>query len=53
VACKDVKDGGYHTFKAAAGKLHSKMYIWVAPGNNPRNAKAVWVDRFWMVREKP
>jgi hypothetical protein len=53
VACKDVKDGDYHTFKAAAGKLRSKMYIWVAPGNNPKNVKAVWVDRFWLVREKP
>jgi len=52
VECKDVKDDQYHTFKVATGKLHARMYIWVAPPKNPDNVKAVWVDRFWLVREE-
>ena len=45
-----VKDDKYHTFKVATCALHSRMYLWVAPPKNPENVKAVWVDRFWLVK---
>jgi hypothetical protein len=33
------------------GPLHSDTFIWVAPTKNVENAKAVWVDRFWLIRQ--
>ncbi|MFO7975119.1 MAG: DUF4838 domain-containing protein [Candidatus Hydrogenedentota bacterium] len=47
VAGKDytVVDLGVHDLSAG-------MYFWVAPVNNPEEVEAVYVDRFFMVREQ-
>ncbi|MGE5532509.1 MAG: DUF4838 domain-containing protein [Bacteroidota bacterium] len=50
--CKEITDNGYVTYKIATSKLHDQMYVWAAPAKNPENVKAVWVDRFWLVKEK-
>lgn len=52
VQCEDVQDDEYHTYKVATAQLHGQMYLWVAPPRNPDNVKAVWVDRFWLVKEQ-
>ena len=31
--------------------MTDRMYLWVAPVENPNNVKAIWVDRMWLVRE--
>jgi len=52
VLCREVTDDEYHTYRIAETRLHPHMYFWVAPPQNPKNVKAVWVDRFWLVRKK-
>jgi hypothetical protein len=53
VACESIADDQYHVYKLGTTKLHGDVYLWVAPPSNPDNVKAVWVDRFWLVKEKP
>jgi len=50
VQAAEIKDDQYHTYEIATAPLTGDMYIWVAPPKNPDNIKAVWVDRFWLVR---
>ena len=50
--CKSITDTGYVTYKLGTTKLHDQCYLWVAPTKNPDNVKAVWVDRFWLVKAK-
>lgn len=50
--CKDITDKGYVTYKIGTTKLNEDCYLWAAPVKNPDNVKAVWVDRFWLVKEK-
>ena len=52
VAAEDVKDSKYHTYKITTASLHKGMYLWLAPAANPDNVENVYVDRFWLVREK-
>ena len=52
VDCKDIKSDKYETYKLGSTKLHDQIYLWAAPPKNPANMKAVWVDRFWLVKEK-
>lgn len=52
VAARDVADDQYHTYRLATGKLGPRMFLWVAPPGNPQSVKAVWVDRFWLVKQK-
>jgi hypothetical protein len=47
-----IADGQYHVHKLGTTKLHGEVYLWAAPENNPDNVKAVWVDRFWLVKAK-
>jgi len=49
--CTDVPGDRYEVYKIGSSKLHEQVYLWVAPPKNPENVKAVWVDRFWLVRE--
>ncbi|NSW55168.1 MAG: DUF4838 domain-containing protein [Armatimonadetes bacterium] len=51
VACKDITTDGWVTYELYTGPLHGDAFIWVAPTNNLENAKAVWVDRFWLIRQ--
>lgn len=51
-ACADITAPGYVTYKLTTTKLHDQCYLWAAPVKNPENVKAVWVDRFWLVKEK-
>ncbi len=43
--------GGYHTIDLGAHKLTPDCYLWVAPPNRPGEVDAVYVDRFFFVRE--
>ncbi|NLC57966.1 MAG: DUF4838 domain-containing protein [Armatimonadetes bacterium] len=53
VDCQDVPDDGrYHTYKITTAPLRGEMYLFVHPTNNPENVQAIWVDRFWVVKEK-
>ncbi len=52
VEAKDVADADYHVYEVATAALHARMYLWVAPPGNPENVQAVWVDRFFLVREE-
>jgi hypothetical protein len=44
-------DGQYHTYKLATTALNDQAFLWAAPAANEENIKAVWVDRFWIVKE--
>ncbi len=52
VEAKDVKDSKYHTYTISTTPLHKGMYLWVAPAANPDNVTNLYVDRFWLVKEK-
>lgn len=49
--CKDLTSDKYEVYKIGSTKLHDQVYLWAAPPKNPENMKAVWVDRFWLVKE--
>ena len=49
--CKDIASDKYETYKIGTTKLHDQVYLWAAPPKNPDNMKAVWVDRFWLVKQ--
>jgi len=49
--CKDITSDQYEVYKIASTKLHDQVYVWAAPPKNAENMKAVWVDRFWLVKE--
>jgi hypothetical protein len=51
-ACAEIADGQYHVYKLGSTKLHGDVYLWAAPPRNPDNVKSVWVDRFWLVKQK-
>ena len=44
--------GEYRTYYLGSYKLTSSMYFWVAPSANEESTKAIYVDRFVMVRDK-
>ena len=43
--------GGYHTIDLGVHKLTPDCYLWVAPPNRPGEVDAVYVDRFFFVRQ--
>ncbi len=45
-------DAQYHTFALGTHKLTSTMYVWIAPTGDANSAKAIYVDRFVIVRAK-
>jgi len=51
VACTEIADGQYHTYKLGTTPLHGDVFLWAAPTRNGDNTAYVWVDRFWVVRE--
>jgi len=51
VECDEIADDDYHVYEIATAQLHGRMYIWVAPPKRPDDVQAVWVDRFWLVRQ--
>ena len=46
VTLADLKTESYTLHELGTFPVNSNCYLWVAPANNPANAKAVWVDRF-------
>jgi hypothetical protein len=52
IPCAGVADAQYHVYKLNTTTLNENAFLWVAPTRNAANVKAVWVDRFWIVREK-
>lgn len=51
VKAGDIADDQYHAYEVVTAPLTGSMFIWVAPAKNPENVKAVWVDRFWLVKQ--
>ncbi len=51
-SCAAIADDQYHVYQLGRTKLHADVYLWAAPPGNPDNAKSVWVDRFWLVKQK-
>lgn len=52
VHCADIPDADYHTYDLGVyDSLAGWIHLWIAPGNNPENVEAVWVDRAWLVVE--
>jgi hypothetical protein len=49
-ACREITDPGYVTYKLGTTRLHDQCYLWAAPAKNGDNVKAVYVDRFWLVK---
>ena len=49
-SCQEITDPGYVTYKLGTTKLHGQCYLWAAPAQNGDNVKAVYVDRFWLVK---
>ncbi len=50
--CAEIADDQYHVYKLGSTKLHGDVYLWAAPPRNPDNVRYVWVDRFWLVKQK-
>lgn len=51
VELDQIEGEGYQTYAVMTGKLHDRMYIYVAPPKRPGEVQAVWVDRLWLVRQ--
>jgi hypothetical protein len=51
VQAADIEDDQYHVYELGTAELHDKAYLWAAPPRNIENVKAIWVDRFWLVRQ--
>ncbi len=51
VECDEIADDGYHVYEIATGRLHGRMYIWAAPPQRPDDVQAVWVDRYWLLKQ--
>jgi hypothetical protein len=43
----------YQVFDLGAHDLHGEMYLWVAPPKRPGQVTNVFIDRVFLVREKP
>jgi hypothetical protein len=51
VKAADVPDGNYRIYKLGRFTPKASHYLWAAPGKNA-GVPAIWVDRFFLVREK-
>ena len=49
----NIRDGEYHLYDFGAHDFHDDVYVWISPigGVDPKNVKAIYVDRFVFVRE--
>lgn len=52
VSLAEVAGDDYTALDLGAHDLAPGMYFWVAPVNNPEQVEAIYVDRFFMVRER-
>lgn len=52
VPVSEVAGSEYAVVDLGVHDLAAGMYLWVAPVNNPDQVEAIYVDRFFMVREK-
>lgn len=52
VAAAEIADAEYHLYKIATFVPRRSHYLWVAPAENAANIEALWVDRFFLVRER-
>jgi hypothetical protein len=51
VRLADVQGDGYAIYELGTFPVNARRYLWIAPAQNPENARAVWVDRFILVAE--
>ncbi len=49
--CAGIVDDQYHVYQLGSTKLHGDVYLWAAPAKNEDNVRAVWVDRFWLIKQ--
>jgi hypothetical protein len=52
VTLEQAADGKYHAYDLGVHDLRAGLYFWVAPKGDPNAVGAVYVDRFFLVREK-
>ena len=52
-AIEELRGKAWHTVDLGVHDLTSGCYLWAAPRNNPQQVEAVYVDRFFFVRETP
>jgi len=52
IPVQELADGQYHVFDLGSHDIHGGMYVWVAPPGRPKDVKAVYVDRIYLVRKK-
>lgn len=52
VTLEQAGDGKYHAYDLGVHDLKHGLYFWVAPKGDPNAVGAVYVDRFFLVREK-
>ncbi len=53
VSLEESNGAEYQQFDLGSHELDSNMYIWVAPPKRPDDVQAVFVDRIYLVRDKP
>ena len=53
VSVEESNGAKYQLFDLGTHQLDSNMYIWVAPPKRPDEVQAVWVDRIYLIRDKP
>ena len=49
VSAKDAPEGEYRTLDVATFELGPGRYAYIAPDDNEKNVKAIWIDRFELV----
>ena len=49
VSAAEVADDEFHVYPIGTFRMHTAMYLWVAPARNMENVASVSVDRFFLV----
>jgi hypothetical protein len=52
VTLEQAGDGKYHAYDLGVHDIKPGLYLWVAPKGDPNAVDAVYVDRFFLVREQ-
>lgn len=50
VTIAEIEDSNYHDYELGTFPISADDYLWIAPAENPKNSKAVWVDRIYLIK---
>jgi hypothetical protein len=53
VTIEECRGPTYRAFDLGAQDLHGGIYFWAAPAGNPEEVTGIYVDRLYLIREKP